>query len=277
MLFCLALGQAEAGVSSLAEMPFQDRPGLICLQFRVPQAGEPLNFLLDSGAGVSVVHLRTARRLGLKLGGRVRVRGVHSSMNGYWPTRLPAQPGQDLLAREYLAVDLRELSEACDGGVDGLIGADFFRGRVVQLDFRARKIRLLNRLERTAEAEVLPLKNRGRALLVPVQIESRGPEWVRLDTGCASALQWVVPKGTRTGERDRTVSIGLSEVSIPTTRTRVKLGAQQFESVPTGLHHEPIFPGEAGLLGIDLLSRFECVTIDAKAGRLVLQGRRADR
>ena len=53
------------------------------------------------------------------------------------------------------------------------------------------------------------------------------------------------------------------------------IGGYAFEKVPTGLHETAIFPGEAGLLGNALLSRFSTVTIDAKAGRVILGGLRS--
>ena len=48
---------------------------------------DSLNFLLDSGANVSVIHLAVAKRLGLKPGERVSVRGVQALSEGYWPQR----------------------------------------------------------------------------------------------------------------------------------------------------------------------------------------------
>jgi len=71
------------------------------------------------------------------------------------------------------------------------------------------------------------------------------------------------------------VAIGLAEISIRQTETTVGIGEHEFERVPTGLHERAIFPGEAGLLGNDLLSRFSTVTIDAKAARLILEKRRS--
>jgi hypothetical protein len=47
------------------EFPFEFREGLIWVKVRVPQSAEPLNFLLDSGAGASVVSVRAAKQLGL--------------------------------------------------------------------------------------------------------------------------------------------------------------------------------------------------------------------
>jgi hypothetical protein len=49
-----------AGTALAQEFPFHFREGLIWVQVDVPQSHEPLNFLLDTGAGVSVLNLRTA-------------------------------------------------------------------------------------------------------------------------------------------------------------------------------------------------------------------------
>ena len=76
---------ARAASPSLNEFHFEHRGGLIWVKVSVPQSAEPLNFLLDSGAGASVINLRTAQRLGVKLGQRVDVRGVGSSADGFWP------------------------------------------------------------------------------------------------------------------------------------------------------------------------------------------------
>jgi len=96
---------------------------------------------------------------------------------------------------------------------------------------------------------------------------------VRLDTGCATPLQWVT-SDVRPEHCARRMAIGLVEISIPQTETTVGLGEHEFKKVPTGLHQAAIFPGEVGLLGNGLLSRFSTLTIDAKAGRVTLGKRR---
>lgn len=271
MALLATLCDVQAQPSSSAEIPFECHGGLIWVRVDVAQSSKPQNFLLDSGAGVSVINLRTAKRLGVKLGQRVNVRGVGSSAEGFWPQRLWATAGGVELPKEYLAVDLAELSRACDCGVDGLLGADFFKDRVVQIDFVARKIRLLPSSNTTGTVSVVKLKvNRG-AMLASVGVDEGKPQWLRVDTGCASALQWVV-NGRKTAARNGGVSVGLTELNIPATTTTVKLGSISFDSVPTGLHQQPIFSGESGLLGNELLTRFERVTFDAKANRLVLEG-----
>src|SRR6266853_543923 len=67
-IFVAALFRLQAAPVTLAEFPFQYREGLLWIEVNIPQSEEPLNFLLDTGAEVSVINLNTARRIGLKLG-----------------------------------------------------------------------------------------------------------------------------------------------------------------------------------------------------------------
>ncbi len=259
----------QAAPEPLVEIPFQFREGLIQVRVKVPQSAEPLNFLVDTGASVSVIDLHTAQRLGLKPGKKVQVLGVQSATDGYWPTRLTATSGDFPLPENYLAIDMQQFSDACEFSVEGLLGVDFFRDRVVQIDFETETIRLFNSENATFKGEVLPLEIRGCGMRVPVCVNGGKPQWTRLDTGCASALQWVTST-VRTEKCDRRIAIGLNKLSIPQATTTVRIGTIDFEAVPTGLHRKPIFAGESGLLGNGLLARFSSITIDARAGRAVL-------
>src|SRR5439155_13421643 len=124
--------------------------------------------------------------------------------------------------------------------------ADFFRGRVVQIDFAERKVRLLPSSTVSGEVTRVDLKTSRGALLAEVSVNDGKPQWMRVDTGCASALQWVASgfKGVATASG---VSVGLTELNIPTTATSVQLGSASFDSVPTGVHRRSIFCGESGL------------------------------
>ena len=271
MVFAAAFLRVQAAPVTLAEFPLEYREGLLWIEVIIPQSEKPLNFLVDTGAGVSVINLNTARRIGLKLGQQVTVRGVETNLTGYWQQRMSAKVGEIQLPSEYLAVDLEKLSSSCERPVDGLVGADFFRGRVVQIDFDAQKIRLLNPDKAGKPDEALPLQLRSCGMRVPISVNGHERQWVRLDTGCATALQWV--SSVVPDQCTHQMAIGLAEISIPQTKTTVGIGKHQFEDVPTGLHDKAIFPGEAGLLGNGLLSRFSTITIDAKAGRLILKER----
>jgi hypothetical protein len=113
----------------------------------------------------------------------------------------------------------------------------------------------------------LPLRlNRG-AFCVPIRVDEGAAKWVRLDTGCATSLHWVTKDIRRTTGQPQ-VCIGLTGIEVPFATAAVQIGNERTGSVEVGLHEHEIFPGEAGLLGNGLLSRY-VVTIDAPSGRVL--------
>jgi hypothetical protein len=250
------------------EIPFAYRDGMIWLNVCLDGQSTPLNFLLDSGAGRSVIHLGTARRLGVRLGAPESVLGVQGRCTAYRVNDFTASLGTVSVPSEVLALDLSSVSAGCGARIDGLLGADFFRGRIVQIDFAAQKLRLLTRGELPGSAaQVLPIARRSDALCIRVGVNGNAPEWMRFDTGCSGALEWVITtaKPSRTPGSSFAATAG-SERSV---HTDVLLGCERIAAVKTGIHQKPIFQGEAGLLGNGLLSKF-CVTVDADRSQLLL-------
>jgi hypothetical protein len=271
-IFAIGVFTSVKGAEVPTEIPIEYREGLLWVEARAAQSSsEPLNLLLDTGAGVSVLNTATSERLGLKPGHRIAVCGVETTLAGYSikPVALTTK-GLGLPAPA-LAVDLQGLSSSCARPVDGLLGADFFRGRIVQIDYDTLKLRILGS-ELTQSADSVALQFRPCGMRVPLTINGRKAQWVRLDTGCVSALQWVT-SNVRLADCNRKTAIGLTEISIPQSETTVQIGSEQFLRVPTGLHAKPIFQGEAGLLGNGLLSRFSKITIDGRSRRLILEPR----
>jgi len=269
LVFAARLLQAESGASAAGELPLQFREGLLWMEVRVPQSKEPLHFLVDSGASASVLNLITAKQLGLALGPKVSVNAVATTLTGHYPVKLSAKANRLELPGEYLALDLSKLSGACSRTVDGLIGADFFRNRVVEIDYTAQQLRVLAASPADAGSNSVPLETRPCGFRVAVNVNGGGSQWVRVDTGCATAFQWVTSK-ERAERCTRKLAVGLAELSIPQTMVGIHIGNHHLDTVPTGLHRKAIFPGESGLLGNGLLAQFGVVTIDAKSGRLIL-------
>ena len=244
---------------------------MIWLKVAVAGQSDPLNFLLDSGAGASVLDLAAARRLGLQLRERQTVQGVHSRTVAYRVKGFAAAAAGVAMPSSLLAVDLCGASASCHQRIDGLLGADFFRDRVVQIDFAAQTIRLLQRGEvNPSGCEILPLTPRNDTFCTRLSVNGNAPEWLRLDTGCNSALEWVV-----TGDKAQRLgltTIGVNSGSVREIRTDVQLGTKRIAAVQTGIHTGQMFSGEAGLIGNGLLSRFT-VTIDTARRRCLLGSR----
>lgn len=266
-LALLIAGQLQAAT----EIPFRFRDGMVWVKVAVPGRSAALNFLLDSGAGASVLHLPTARSLGAKLGAPEPVQGVHSRGIAYRVERFAGELGGIAVPQRMLALDLSAVSFGCHQQIDGLLGADFFRGRIVQIDYAAEKLRLLRPAEVSlAGCEALPLVRRGDALCTRVCVAGKAPTWMRVDTGCNSALQWVVKDGG--ARKARGTSIGVATSTRRHLVTDVQLGNVRLEGIQAGIHARPIFAGEAGLLGNGVLARFT-VTFDAPGKRLLLARR----
>lgn len=269
LLALIALApHAASSAATLSEVPIHFSGGYLWLKVSAAGAAKPLQFILDSGAASSILNLNTARRLGLQLGDPQAVDGVHARSTAYPVDDFRAQSAGVALPRSLLALDFETLGIVCDRPIDGLLGADFFRGHVVQIDYAAGKLRLLDRAEPGAGAEVLRIKGRNDCFCVPLRIAGRSRQWMRVDTGCNSTLEWFAGRSSfaRAGE----TSIGLAGGSVPYAETEVEIGNTRLNGVKTGIHEREIFPGEAGLLGNALLARFT-VTIDARKKRLILE------
>lgn len=263
----LAMLAPALRAGTVTEIPFQYRDGLLWLEVAVAGQNQPLHFLLDSGAEASVLDAGAARGLGLKLGRPQPVQGVLSQATAYRVDRFDARVGGISLPKSLLALDLRAVGASCHQSIDGLVGADFFRGRIVQIDFSAGRIRLLDEARPGAHATVLPLEIRKGIFCAPVTVAGNPAQRMRIDTGCDSALEWAVE---RSGSRARGTSIALARPLDRAMRADVQLGSRSVGGVKIGMHDRQIFPGEAGLLGNGLLSTFR-VTVDARARRLILE------
>jgi len=246
------------------EIPFDFVDGYILVHASVN--AQPVTLVLDSGASASVLSLEAARRLHLALGEALPVDGVDANGTAFRMKRTTPTVQGFPLGQFALAIDLRNAAQLCSEPVDGLIGADFFKGRVTQIDYANHRLRLL--AAAPAEGESLPLRALNGIFCLPVSVNGSKPRWTRLDTGCNDALHWVVPRFAATQQR-RGVSIGFITNTDDETLVSVGLGRLLLPHIETALHGSAIFPGEAGLLGSEVLAQYR-VTIDARDGRILL-------
>lgn len=254
------------------KIPFCYQDGLIWLKVELAGKKEPLNFLLDSGSSASTIDLQTAQAFGIPLRDRQSIQGVSGSDFAYRVDGFQATVGGILVPRSVLAIDLGAVSGRCHQHIDGILGFDFFRNRILQIDFIAGEISLLESYSpNLAKCDILPMKMCNGAFCVPLRVAGNSQHWMRFDTGCDSALEWVVT-GTQ-GRRLEGPSIGVSAASVYYVNTSVRVGKHGFDHVIVGIHTKEIFPGEDGLLGNALLSKF-CVTIDARRSRVIFENPR---
>jgi hypothetical protein len=267
-----ALSSVPAKAESGPSVPFRYSDGMIWLEIAVAGRERPVNFLLDSGASATVIDLATARSLGLSLGAGQAVQGVHTRATAFPVSNFKGSVGGVQLCRTPLAIDLASVSTGCGQRIEGLLGADFFRGRILKVDFSASRLRLLNPSETASNGgAALPISWRNNAMCVRGSIGDFPAAWMRVDTGCNSPAQFV--PGVAGEPRSHGASVGLATGTVRYACMDVQLGSERLPQVEVGLHGDSIFPGESGLLGTGLLSRFKAVTFDTDHNLLILTKR----
>ena len=217
--------------------------------------GTTLHFVVDTGAASSCVNLAAARRLGMRLGSPLSVAGV----------------GGDLLPETVVVLDLSGPARACSEKIDGLIGADFFRGKVTRIDYARR---VLSQMDRPAAGIGTPLRFTNGVMCVPVAVDGGRAQWTRLDTGCTDSLDWCGGSCRCSKSASKSVALasrtGSAALSTSATLAEVTVGTARLHDLPVKVWKREIFPGEAGVLGNAALSKYR-VTIDGIGKRLVLE------
>jgi hypothetical protein len=253
------------------EIPFLFNDGFIVITAQAPQTGTPLTLLVDSGASASILAVRTARKLKVALGSKEPIYGVGSRVAAYRVNCFQPTVGSLALPSMPLAADLSMADDMCGRSIDGLVGIEFFRDRIVQIDYEHACLRLLDAPPGEPPTARLPLDIRSGIACVPVSVNGSRPRLTRLDTGCNDALHWVVPR-SNVRPQARRVSVGFATDPRNMVLTDLMLGGTSVNHLETSIHSEPLFPGEAGLVGNGTLSRF-MVTVNWRDREVLLHDR----
>jgi len=160
----LAPGRARGETSPVA-IPFELANGHVLLTVEVDR--RELSFILDTGAPAAIIDRDRAAELGLALGSEFSVHGAGANVTTarvsgatYRVRGLPGFSG----AIE-LAMPLHPMAPALGRDFDGVLGASFIRGFVVELDWESRTLRLHDRNT---------FVYRGSGAVVPIRLNSSG-------------------------------------------------------------------------------------------------------
>ncbi|MEY3897122.1 MAG: hypothetical protein RLZZ214_2643, partial [Verrucomicrobiota bacterium] len=236
---------------------------MILVDATIQGSPRTFQFILDSGAGETVLAKHAATELGLTLTASERIRTVHGTENAgraaSTTIRLGTSPNSPGFSPSPLVVDLASESRTLGTAIDGLLGADFFHGRSIKIDFKQSRLHLSPAGKPGSQATRLPLSRSRGAMFVELTAADSRLQRVRLDTGCCRSLCWSPPGGSalRSLWHDgKTINID------------VNFGPLVMADIPSDVYHRPLFAGEDGLLGTALLSRFDSVWIDAVNNRI---------
>ena len=128
----------------VVEVPFTFEHSSVIIQVKVNGKGS-YNMLLDTGAEQSAIDLKIAKELGLKLapigGGKAVATG--NKQNTVFLTELPQIEIGNLRAKNILAaaIDFSRISQRIGIPVQGIVGYEFLKNRIVQFDYPKRIVR----------------------------------------------------------------------------------------------------------------------------------------
>jgi hypothetical protein len=175
-------------------IPFELYANVILLRARVNNSA-PLWFILDTGANGSLIDSRHARGLGLKYLAGADIHGMGGSVKGsYFGGATLGLPGVRVFDRKFISMPLAPLFMRFGRRVDGIIGYDFLKLFVVEVDYAAKTISLYDppsyEYEGAGEAVPLTLRNGHPYARVRLGFEGHGAVEgdFEVDTGADGSL-----------------------------------------------------------------------------------------
>jgi predicted aspartyl protease len=187
-----AARSSETGV--VAETPFLFTKTQIVLAVRIAGAG-PYNVLVDTGVDPSVIDLELARSLRLPLDslGRTSGSGGGSGAVSVFPSQMRRVQidGFEIDSIDAVAVNLAGLSKRLGMPLHGILGYSFFKGRIVEIDYPRRMMRLHDAaVPKRPRAVTMSFVLRPNDIipLVPINVNGSSAT-VSLDTGSGRVLE----------------------------------------------------------------------------------------
>ncbi len=152
---------------AFVEIPFVLNSNHIHIPVRIGKA-KPLNFILDSGAGMPVLDTQTAKDLGLEGVGKLEGRGVGEGTQEVNLVALSSIGLGDLVIDSVSAatISLSPLNKYEGMPVQGILGYDVFSRFVVKIDYENQKLTLY---------EPSGFKYEGKGESFPITLESNHP------------------------------------------------------------------------------------------------------
>lgn len=189
---------SAAGVN----VPFELVNRHIILKVRVNDSA-PLSFVLDTGDQFAIINLDRAKELGLKLQGQVRVRGAGAQLatGAFVQGASFTIPGLAGFSQPLtLALPIGSMASRLGQDFDGIIGSEFIKQFVVEIDYQKRQIRFHAKtvFSYSGSGESIPIElGQDGHPVVEAQVTPLGGTPIKgkfvLDIGAGSALALYSP------------------------------------------------------------------------------------
>jgi len=269
----MAKAQVPETNPTTVQLPFKLRQGALMVETRI-NGSEPLSFKLDSGFGITVIHPDLVEKLNLRPAGHLTISGIAADEQaGMFAGAVFDFQGLSFSPRRVAA--LPSEAQRRRRARDGILGADFFRRFVVELDFSNRVLRLSQPagFAYSGGGEVLPISFKRDTPIIQATIVPIGGEAItgpfEIDTGCDDCVcmghEFVTAnrllESTNNGANDQRHGVGGSADIRAGKLKELRLGSQLVKEPSANffLGGSPAGEGQAGHIGLGALQRFRVV------------------
>lgn len=252
---------------------------------------DPLWFILDTGASITVLNTDVARSLGLDLKGKIEGRGAGegSVEVNLIPDVSVTLPGVELDGQTVAALPLGDIEARMGRAVDGILGYDFISRFVVEIDYFDHSLTLHDRhtFDYQGDGAVAPVVLAGSTPEVEAAITAPGGEPITgeflVDTGASGSVICTKPFAaanhlssafSKTFEYIGGFGVGGESSSTIARLASLTIGGLTFKAPACALSHDEggalADPHIAGLIGGMVLSRCT-VFFDYDRKRMILE------
>ena len=186
-----------AATASEVTIPFELVNRHVVIQVRVNNS-RPLSFVLDTGDKFAIIDLERAKELGLTLQGELSAGGAGSERptGAFVRNSTFTIPGLAGFSQPVnIALPVRHLAPRMGQDFDGILGSEFIKEFVLELDYQARVIKLYDKgkFTYTGSGESIPIKLNGAGHpIIDGEVTPIGSDPVKgkfvLDIGSGAAL-----------------------------------------------------------------------------------------
>lgn len=272
-------------------IPFEmSEGGHIFLRARV-NGSEPLWFGLDSGAEQTMISLKQAKALKLKLRGDMQATGGGEDTVDFSITRNVSfsLTGADFMLREVGVLPLDFSSPVAGQAIGGLLGYDFISRFVVEIDYTEHVLNLYKPAiyRYRGRGEIIRIRTIDNNPYIPARVTLPGlapfNTMLLLDSGAATELFFNSPFVnkhrllTSTQETTEASTLGIGGAS------KIRIGKATSIQIGRALINNPVVHFsqatkgdsasviEAGFIGGKLLRRFKKIIFDPSRRRIIFE------
>ncbi|MFL6227864.1 MAG: aspartyl protease family protein [Pyrinomonadaceae bacterium] len=273
------------------DIPFELYANVIFLRARV-NGSEPLSFIFDTGAGINVVNASRAAGLSLaRASGGVTAKGTGGTVEGTLATGATvALPGVEAFGQRIAVLPLDSLEPHVGRRVDGILGYDFIKQFVVEIDYERKTISFHDprTYQYRGRGAIIPVGLRGGTPFITTTVDLSAADSVtgefEIDTGSdgalgvydyfvrARALRQHLP---RMSAPQKGMGVGGETSSVEARVKDFRVGRFRIENPVISLSEDDNEEGGArpkydGMIGTEVFRRFK-VVIDYARSRLILE------